>query len=547
MTVETAMLGAVVAPARPARQGQPAQDPNGRGFAAHWPAAEQDPAAARAPVAASATPPRQPPPPRKPRQPDAAEPAPPALSPALSPVLSPAVPTDLPLASAQAGPAPAGDPAGALFPVGRTEATARIAAADAEPDTGGQPGPGPGADPGAAAPLQAVADAATGTGHDRDAQAARASGGTDTARRPGAAAQPAGPAGAAHPQAASEAPASPLPALQAPAAAGVSPPSAPPVALLRAAAALSARPAQGGGETPDSQGDGGRGPDRGSTRPRPPGTGGPNFSAAMPEMAPKRMQPASALSRGSAAGAAPPPADPATDRGGGVRGIGIGLTGEARFALRVDVGSAALAARIIAEAGQLRTDLAEVGAELDALRVEVAGRIAADGSAAMRDGTRPAGGAETGDTRNGADLFALQGSPGEALREALREVPRDAAGPVGGAVGGHAAAGAAGTEPAGAAATGEEKRADGHDSGSPGRSDRTGPMASDAGASGDAPPGRAGGQPGEQRSQGSAPDPQPGAGTPGAAHAAGRRPAGASGTRLDMEPVPTRGRLERYG
>lgn len=78
----------------------------------------------------------------------------------------------------------------------------------------------------------------------------------------------------------------------------------------------------------------------------------------------------------------------------GIRGIGIGFPAASRIALRLDVAGPALADRIRSETGRLRLDLAEVGAELDAVRIVLSGETMstdAEGPAETRGGGSGAG------------------------------------------------------------------------------------------------------------------------------------------------------------
>ncbi len=217
-------------------------------------------------------------------------------------------------------------------------------------------------------------------------------------------------------------------------------------------------PAVGGAD--DARGEAGSG------RPAPggPRRGAPPAGQASPDSALRGPVPEAPPRGMGSSGARVPQAPPAAPPGRetpaadlpGVRGVGIGLLGDMRFSLRVDVGTTELAARIAAEAGQLRTSLAEVGAELDAVRVEVAGQTGPDIGGGWQ-GFRPSSGEDGGDRATG---WAVQEerskAPGEERRAdagagsaAGRGSPSSAEGDGRGADGGAAGHGDGGAPPRG--------------------------------------------------------------------------------------------------
>ncbi|MFN7175928.1 MAG: hypothetical protein ACK4MX_03465 [Thermaurantiacus sp.] len=102
-----------------------------------------------------------------------------------------------------------------------------------------------------------------------------------------------------------------------------------------------------------------------------------------------------------------------TLEGGPVTDLEISASTSTRFEVRVGVETAELAGRIAAERGRLRDDLAAVGAELDALHVEVSGSSRAQEPGAGRVS------AEAG--RNDAGAAALSATPDPGGREMRRE------------------------------------------------------------------------------------------------------------------------------
>lgn len=109
-----------------------------------------------------------------------------------------------------------------------------------------------------------------------------------------------------------------------------------------------------------------------------PGTSGQNFTVGALETAPKRLQPegaAGAPNRPGMPDLRPSPLvtgeNPVTAAGSPVTDVDIRFGTAARLEVRIGVDDHALAGRIAAETGRLAEDLSAVGAELDALRVEV--------------------------------------------------------------------------------------------------------------------------------------------------------------------------------
>jgi hypothetical protein len=161
------------------------------------------------------------------------------------------------------------------------------------------------------------------------------------------------------------------------------------VSIVAAAGGRTASPSAaetgGRGSRRDSEGESAK-PDHetapGRAKSRPTGTFVQNFSAGGLEMAPKRMPaegPAAtgradtAALRLSASGTMLNENTP-TAQAGPVRDVGIRVGASAHLEVRVAVETAEVAGRIAAETGRLRDDLAGVGAELDALLVEVTGQ-----------------------------------------------------------------------------------------------------------------------------------------------------------------------------
>lgn len=141
-------------------------------------------------------------------------------------------------------------------------------------------------------------------------------------------------------------------------------------------------PVTDAGERPDGRGGGSR--DRPAfavtdqARGATPGTSGQNFNPAVTEMAPKRLQPEGAAVLPSRPGMPDlrpttlmPKEDPVTAAGSPVTDVDIRFGTASRLEVRIGVDNDALAGRIAAETGRLAENLSAVGAELDALRVEV--------------------------------------------------------------------------------------------------------------------------------------------------------------------------------